>query len=343
MNLTPEQLPQALSRNLPRVMLCFGEEPERLGKSIDLIWQTARQAGFIEKQVLIVENQADWSDLIFTYQEQSLFSTQRMLLVHLNLKLNPSQVEQWQTLLAKPNTDILLVVRAGAVERKAQQAKWITAVTAAKGWLIHSKALEGRVLQDWLAQQVRVFGMDITPAALAQLAQWSQGNLLASRQSLERWQLQGILHIDDALLQQDQQDWARFDVFALVNAIVQRNLTQSLRVFDRLKDEGEDLVLILWAVSREVRTWKQLLIGTKNGSWGQATKALGIWQERADQLAGICRQLSLSTVNRWLDQLFTIDLMIKGQQQGSPDMALRWLIADMVSLGKQLPILEKSS
>lgn len=341
MNLTPELLAVRLAQGLPPVLLCFGDEPERLGASIDLIGQVAKTRGFIEKQVMIVESSADWAEFVFSYQEQSLFSSQRLLLVYLNIKFSPTQSEQWQTLLAHPNPDILLVVRAGALDKKAQQAKWVTAVTTAKGWLVNSKALEGRALLDWLSQKARALGMTITPSALSQLAQWSQGNLLAAHQSLQRWQLQGVTQVDDALLSLDQQDWARFDVFALMDSVTRLDLTQSLRIFARLQDEGEDVVLILWAISREVRLWKQLLLLSQQKSWSQAVSELGIWRDRADGLAKICRQLSLAVIDRWLAQLFAIDQMIKGQVSGSPATALQWLIADLVSLGRQLPALER--
>jgi DNA polymerase-3 subunit delta len=340
MILTPEQLPANLTAALPSVILCFGDEPERLGSSVDLIWQAAKKRGFLEKQILIVETVADWTDFIFSYQEQSLFAEQRVLLLYLNIKLSPSQSEQWQSLLAQPNPDILLLIRVGALDKNALKAKWITAVTAAQGWLVQSKALEGRALMDWLAQKARALDMTITPNALTQLAQWSQGNLLAAHQSLQRWQLQGIQQVDEQLLQTDQQDWARFDVFALVDSIVRLDVHRSVRIFDRLRDEGEELVLILWALSREVRTWKQLVSLSQQTSWQNATTSLGIWRDRAEVLGRVCRQLSSAVLDRWLRQLFAIDQMIKGQNADDPAVALKWIIADMASLGKRLPVLE---
>lgn len=340
MILTPEQLPANITRALPSVIICFGDEPERLGVSVDLIWQTAKQHGFIEKQVMVIESAADWTEFVFSYQEQSLFAEQRVLLLYLNIKLSPSQSEQWQSLLTQTNPDILLVVRVGALDKNALKAKWITAVTHAQGWLVQSKALEGRALMDWLAQKAQSLEMTITPSALSQLAQWSQGNLLAAHQSLQRWQLQGIKQVDDSLLKIDQQDWARFDVFALLDSILRLDVHRSVRIFDRLRDEGEELVLILWALSREVRTWKQLVVLSQQTSWQNATTSLGIWRDRADVLGRVCRQLSVSTLDRWLQYLFAIDQMIKGQREDDPVVALKWLIADMASLGKQLPVLE---
>ena len=190
---------------------------------------------------------------------------------------------------------------------------------------------------DWLARKATSLGMSISPSALNQLTQWSQGNLLAAHQSLQRWQLQGITQIDNDLLQKDQQDWARFDVFALMDSISRSDLKQSMRIFARLQDEGEELILMLWAISKEVRLWKQLLLLSRQKSWSQAVSEFGIWRDRVDNLSRICRQLSLSQINHWLGKLFEIDQMIKGQRAGSPVVSLQWLIADIASLGKALP------
>jgi DNA polymerase-3 subunit delta len=113
-----------------------------------------------------------------------------------------------------------------------------------------------------------------------------------------------------------------------------------VRIFDRLRDEGEELVLILWALSREVRTWKQLVSLSQQTSWQNATTSLGIWRDRAEVLGRVCRQLSSAVLDRWLRQLFAIDQMIKGQNADDPAVALKWIIADMASLGKRLPVLE---
>jgi DNA polymerase-3 subunit delta len=339
--MTPEQ---ALSRlqardALPSFIFCFGEEPQRLLDTIDALALAGCHKGFIERQLMVVESVADWGDVLNAYQELSLFSSQRVMLVQVNTKMSAAQSDQLQSLVLSPNPDVLLLLRAGALDKSAQEAKWVRAWDSV-GWVINSKALPLAGVQRWLQEQASALGMRLQPDAADALAHWSEGNLMSAKQSLLRWQLQGLTTLDMALLERDSQDWARYDVFALSAAILAQNPRDALRILARLQEEGEDAVLILWAVSRELRSWAALIDDVKQKrAWSSQTLAIHkLWGGRDKILWRLLERVQPTMIKNWLAACLTIDREVKGQATGDAWRSLRWLVADMASAGNILPI-----
>ncbi len=334
--MTPEQVLANLSADrLPAFVFCFGEEPQRLLDAVDALVKCAQNAGFVERQLMVIESAADWEDVFNAYQELSLFSSQRVMLIQVNTKISAAQSEQLQKLLLSPNPDVLLLLRAGALDKSAQEAKWVKAWDSV-GWVVNSKALPLAGVQRWLQDQSRMLGMQLEPDAADALAHWSEGNLMSAKQSLLRWQLQGLAQLDMALLERDSQDWARYDVFALSGAILAQNVREALRILARLQEEGEDAVLILWAVSRELRAWLLLIDDVKQKrAWSSQTLAIHkLWGGRDKVLWRLLERLQATTLKQWLAACLTIDREIKGQAVGDAWRSLRWLVADMAASGR---------
>lgn len=338
MIMTPENLLSRLiqTSTLPSVILCCGEEPQRTLTSIDALKQKSKDLGFLEQQLMVVEQASDWELVWMHYQEQSLFASLRVMQVLFSTKLTAVQSESMQRHLANPNPDVLLLLRTGEVDKQTLESKWVKAVEA-RGWVIHSKTLIGQALNQWIQHEVTQLHMSITPAALALLADWSQGNLMATKQSLLRWQLEGVVHLDESLLSQDQQDWARYDVFALSNALSSLQAVTALKILQRLRETGEELVLLLWAVSKELRLWQSLLAAQGQKPWSQLANEYRLWGERSTSMQRLLKQLSAKQLLYWQQWALHIDRQIKGQLSGDAWANFTWLVADMASLGKQLP------
>lgn len=335
---TPEQILAKLTdcKALPSALLICGDEPQRALMSLDAIKSKAKSLGFHEQQLFVIEQASDWDHVWMHYQEQSLFASLRLMQVIFSTKLTAAQSETLQAHIANPNPDVLLVLRTGEVDKQTIESKWVKAVESI-GWVILSKALVANALSDWINREVLALNMTITPGALALLVDWSQGNLMATKQSLLRWQLQGIVRLDEAGLAQDQQDWARYDVFALSNALTLQQTETALRVLQRLRETGEELVLLLWAVSKELRLWRNLFAAQGQKPWSQLTSEYKVWGERSASLQRLIKQVSWTQLSLWQQQALQIDGQIKGQLSGDAGLSLMWLVADMSSLGKKLP------
>ncbi|HQR83118.1 MAG TPA: hypothetical protein PK283_09440, partial [Thiotrichales bacterium] len=108
MMMTPEQLLSRLDQgsSLPPVILCCGEEPQRILTSVDAIKQSSKALGFLEQQLMVVEQASDWELVWMHYQEQSLFASLRVMQVLFSTKLTGAQSETLQRHLGNPNPDV---------------------------------------------------------------------------------------------------------------------------------------------------------------------------------------------------------------------------------------------
>lgn len=331
--MTPEQcLAQLGQQTLPGFVFCYGEEPQRLQDVVDALIVAARQSGYEERQTLFVESPSDWEQVWQAYRELSLFASQRVLEVHLATKVSAAQSEQLRALLTDPNPEVLLLLRATVLERAAQEAKWVKAWDA-RGWVVNARALTAGALMAWLRGRARQLGLMVEDDALTLLAEWSEGNLMAAVQSLVRWQLQGMQRVTLADLQADRQDWARYDVFALSDAIESGDVRHCLQVLSRLQEEGEDAVLVLWVLTRELRLWQDVLRVMATHPWSQVMSDFRLWRDRADRLRRLLSRMTPQQVADWLAQALAVDLCIKGQRAGDPWLLLRSLALAMASQG----------
>lgn len=335
--MTPEQAlaKLATTTSLPAFILCFGDEPQRIMSTIDATLAKAKALGYLEHLLIIVEQAADWEHLWMLYQEQSLFASTRIVQVIFNTKINAAQSEKLQALIDNPNPDIILLLRTAEMDKYAIEAKWLKAIDRV-GWVIQSRVLTDRALNAWLIDEAQQLGMAMTENAVATLATWSEGNLLAARQSLLRWQLQGITLVDDTVIALDRQDWARYDIFALSEKIIAQDIVNTQRILSRLMDSGEEIVLLLWVVSRELRVIQSIRANMQQKSWSQLCSEHRLWGARAASMQQFVKQLDSARLAKWHNLALTIDLQIKGQKHGDAWMSLQWLVMDMASKGKLL-------
>lgn len=334
--MTPEQLLTQIERHhhLPSVILCAGDEPMRIIQTVDALKERAKMLGYLEQQLVVIEQASDWETLWLHYQEQSLFANLRVIQVIFS-KLATEQAKTLLRMIQQPNPDVLLILRSDELDKSRLNSAWVKYIDQ-HGWLIHSKAINGNALAQWVQQQAQALQLTLTPAALSLLVEWSEGNLLASRQSLLRWQLQGLTQIDADVLMADQQDWAKYDVFSLSNSLSQQKVEQSLRILARLKLSGEEPVLILWVLSRELRLWQTLFSAYQHTPWPRLVQEHRLWTAQAGQLQTVMKQLTAARLKHWQASCLTLDLMLKGQLEGDVWAKLMWLVADMASSGRRL-------
>ena len=62
--LRPEQLSQALSKQLAPIYLVSGDEPLLIQEACDAIRQAARNTGFSERELYHVDNNFEWGQLL---------------------------------------------------------------------------------------------------------------------------------------------------------------------------------------------------------------------------------------------------------------------------------------
>ncbi len=322
-------LKQSLQRNrLAPVYLVSGDEDLLVGEACDAIRAAARQAGFVDREVHFPERAADWTDIVAGAGSMSLFGDRRIVELRFSGKGGKEGGAALQRLTELGSDELLLLVITPRLDFATQSTAWVKAIESKGVWLPVWEVTP-RQLEGWLAQRLRTAGFEPTPEALALLAARVEGNLLAAQQEIEKLRLlvpAGRLDSEAVLAAVVAS--ARYDVFALGEAVVTGDAARAQRVLAGLRGEGTEPTLVLWALTRELRNLWSLRRGEdpSRRPGPRLTSAQLAVLERARPRAAKLPFARLSS------RALRADRMIKGRLAGDPWDEMTLLCAEFCGL-----------
>jgi DNA polymerase-3 subunit delta len=329
MKLPFQQLETHLAKTLAPLYLVSGDESLLVQEATDAIRAAALKKGFAERVRISTESASEWGNELFANtQSLSLFSMQRILELDLtNVKLNAANSKLLQEVAQQLSTDTLLLIRVHKLDSKAEQSAWYQALEK-KGVAIPIWPIALEQLPQWILQRAKKLQLTMTPAAAQRLAQQVEGNLLAAAQEIEKLsllQLSGT--IDVPMIEEAVVDHAHFDIFTLVDSALSGNRKRSLRILENLAAEDIEPTLVLWALTRELRTLAEIAKQTKQGA--ALSSLFGkyrIWEKRQPSVRAFLQRHSQQTCWDCLSDAAQIDRMIKGAEVGNVWDALQGLV-----------------
>ena len=127
--LRPEQLSQALSKQLAPIYLVSGDEPLLIQEACDAIRQAARQAGFSERELYHVDNSFEWGQLLAAANSLSLFAEKKIIELRMpNGKPGDKGGKALIEYTQSPASDNLLLVVTDKLDGATQKSKWFKAI-----------------------------------------------------------------------------------------------------------------------------------------------------------------------------------------------------------------------
>ena len=324
MPLKPEQLATALDRAIRPVYCVSGDESLQVREAEDRIRAAVRRSGAVEREVLEVGTGFDWRQLRSAAAQGSLFSRRRLLeLVIANGRPGQEGGRAISDYCTQPLADCVLLLRLGKLDARARSAAWLQAVDRAGVW-VQVWPLAGRALQTWLQQRLRAAGFEPGREALDLLFERSEGNLLAADQEIEKLRLlvpPGRL--TGEMIRELVGDSARYSIFDLGEALLGGDRGRGLRILRGLRQEGQEPLVVLWEMVRELRLVCLLKESPRPDDVLKAQRVFGPRQSLARAAA---RRGRLEDWQRRLGRCARIDRMAKGAAPGDPWEALRELL-----------------
>ena len=320
MKIAHQQLEQQLAKKLAPIYLISGDDILLVQEAVQQIREAARKAGFTERTSLSVEAGADWSKQLHAETHSlSLFASKRIVELQLaGTKPNATTGKILKEIAANLLADTILVISCQKLDSKAEQTAWFKALDKA-GITVPIWPIAIEQLPQWIIQRAKKSSLQITPDAAKRLAEQVEGNLLAAAQEIEKLgllQLTGT--IDIATIEQAVTDNARFDIFTLVECALSGNSPRCLRILANLQAEDTEPLLVLWALTRELRTLAELAHQAKQGATlGSLFSKYRIWEKRQPAVRRFLQQHSQASCWRLLSQSAGIDRLIKGARCGN--------------------------
>lgn len=342
MKLNSAQLTKHLQGTLAPIYVVSGDDPLLCQEAADAIRAAARQQGFDERQVFSADANFDWGSLLQAGASLSLFAERRLLELRLpSGKPGDKGAAALLEYAARPAEDTLLLISLPKLDGSAQKTKWGKAlVEGPQTQFVQIWPVDAGQLPQWIRQRLAQAGLAAQPDAVELIAARVEGNLLAAAQEIEKLKLLADGQpITLETVQAAVADSARFDVFGLVDAILNGEAGHAQRMLEGLRGEGVEPPVILWALARELRLLASLAQQYSQGipldkAFSQARPP--VWDKRKPLMTKALQRHSAQRWSQLLQDAQQIDAQIKGQAPGSVWTGLSRL--SLLMAGLRLPL-----
>ena len=318
MKLLAEDVPRHLAQGLSPLYVIHGEELLLAIEAADAIRTSVRSAGYDEREVLTAEKGFNWAELRNSVQNLSLFATRK--LVELRIPSGKPGAEGGQALqeyCQRLNSDTITLVSLPRLDKATQNSKWFTALVA-QAVVVSADEISLAALPAWIASRLKRQNQSADTATLAFIADKVEGNLLAAHQEIQKLALlfpAGNLsfeQVKDAVM-----DVSRYDVYKLSEAMLAGDAARYALILEGLRAEGTATVLILWALTEDIRTLgKALRAMQQGGSLANVLRDARVWGVRQKLMERATRRFSLVLAERALQKAALVDKVIKGLRSG---------------------------
>jgi DNA polymerase-3 subunit delta len=319
MKCSADRLPAELKKNLAPLYVLAGDQPLLVDEALQLIRERARAAGCGERELQVAERGFDWDAFATDLRSLSLFASRRLIELRLPSGKPGEAGGRCLTALARDaDHSHVVVVMLPALDGQTARSAWATALAESAVW-VELKAPGRAALPDWLRRRLTAAGLEADDEALDLLAARVEGNLLAAKQELDKLALLAPAgRVTAATVRGDVADGARFDVFQLCEAALQRDAPRAVRILGALQREGEGDVLVLWALVRDILTLVELAarVGAGHGI-DEAMRDMNLWRSRQEQFRTGLKGRRPRDVAALLGAAAGADRVLKGARPGN--------------------------
>ena len=215
-----ERLATELKRGLQSLYTVVGAEPLLAFEACDAVLAAARAAGYLEREVLTVEQGFDWSRLALAASTDSLFGDRRVLELRIpGGKPGVEGARALEELASRLGESTLVLIGLPGLETAALRSKWFSALAAA-GTVVMTEPVTRERLPAWIQGRLAAQGHAASQDALMLLAERTEGNLLAALQEVRKL---ALLHppgpLSEAAVREAVVDVARYDIDDLAVAL----------------------------------------------------------------------------------------------------------------------------
>jgi len=312
-NIPVEQIAKAIKSPLPQIWLVAGDEQLRVNESVDLIRQSARQEGFVGREVFFVERGFDWQGLLEELNSPSLFADKRIIELKMaQAKPGVEGSKALQQAVKNVGPDVLLLVQTSKIEWSDRKSAWVNAFAETGIW-VDVEPLSIDQMPTFITARLKKAGLSPDPEVVALLVERCEGNLVAAAQEIE---LLALLTGKDALSTKAVSETismsARYDIFTLSEALLRADSARVVRILEGLRVEGEEPILVLWALLEEIRSVLQVSTN------GNAKRLFRGGFKRREALTSVNQKIVKRQLFEFLRRAGRIDGMIKGAIDGDP-------------------------
>ncbi len=309
------ELPGLLKKGLAPFYLISGEEPLQRMEATDMIRAAADRAGYRNREFFFVEGDFDWNTLTLSSGNVSLFGGKQFLDIRLQTnKLGSAGAAFLQSVLDTPCDDRLFLVQADKADGRLA---WVKKAAKAGVWVqVYQKNM--RDMKAWLGERALRAGLTAEDGVIHFIAQYSEGNMLAAAQEVDKLGL-SVKDKSRAIRLQDVEqaitNSAHYTVWDLADAVAVGDAHRAVRILCGLETDNAPLPLVIWALADQFRKMAAMQQQIAEGASPESALR-SVWKSRQPVLRkALARKLRPGWWNEMLHGCYQVDKAIKGHGQ----------------------------
>jgi DNA polymerase-3 subunit delta len=322
---------QALTATLKKksyaLYVLIGNDPYLLNDAAYQIKQTMLSQHECTHTVLDIQAPSDWSQLVGEANSYSLFSETVILDARFDKKtIDATGKNLLIDYLKDVNTQCIVLLRMPQVSAKS--LTWL--VDSPHTLVVQNYPLASAALKQWIEAQSQSRQLPIDPQAVLLIQQYTQGNMLATAQLLDKLSLCYPIGapISVSMIREQLSDQSHFELHELAEACLSGNAYQSIRLLHHFSLEKIEPNLILWLITQEIRLLIQIhYLLQQSKTMDAACQQLKIWSSRVGLYTKAHARLSLASLLQLMNECKQLDGALKSSQN-----AMVWDTLDRMAL-----------
>ncbi|MDI9818856.1 MULTISPECIES: DNA polymerase III subunit delta [unclassified Legionella] len=323
---------------LPNLYILIGQEPYFLAESADNIrqaWQ--RQEGETEETTININNATDWNLVAEKANSYSLFANRCLVDIRYDKKTIDATAKAFlNQYLKNINPSCLLLIRAPNLPLK--QLQGLTNNNSIH--VVQIFNLNALAIQSWIKEKLLAKGIAFEPEIPTLIHLYTQGNMLACAQAIEKIELinEDTL-LTAAIVKEQLVDQCHYQLFELSDACLSQNANKAIHYLRHARTEDTEPTLILWLLAQDIRLLIQLIeLTSQSIPLSTACSQLKIWSQRSKLYQSSLKHLHKELLLQLLQFCKKTDEYIKSNQSNRVWYALEQ-IALSLCLGKKVGVL----
>lgn len=298
--------------------LVHGGEPLQTEEIISSIKHQAEKEGYNRYVVFELNTQFEWEELLNKCRNLDLFAERTLM----ELRIPGDNVSKHGNLaldsvLQEQDGNFCIIIRASKLKPQILNSNWARHIQK-YGKVCLAKPIPISQWSTWIAKRLIQKGFNPSNEVITCIAKCYEGNLPAAIQCINKLATvlpQGVIELQQVTPFINQS--SHFSIFELSAAALEGNSERTFTIFNNLKADGADPVLVLWAATKEIRTLlllkQEIQIGA---SLENSAQKLGIWRDNIPKIKLALQRLSTQKLEQLLHLAKITDTTIKGMQPG---------------------------
>lgn len=326
-----QALAQQLKRGLAPLYLLTGQDLYQLEQSAQAIKDCLRSQREVDSQKISLQSSEDWQTLAEAANSYALFAEFSLIDCQFEKKSFDNTAKQWLgDYLQKPNPQTLILLRAYEVPSKNLQ--WLADHPAAV--IVSAYPLDRGSLLQWIKTRLQQAGLEFETRLAELILMHNEGNHLACAQSIEKIIIStgSNKRIETEAALAHLSDQSQFQLYELSEACLNGHAGKALQICRHLLVNRNELPLVLWSLSQEIRLICQLFFCQQRGqSFAAAAKELKIWQQKTRSYQLAMARLSASQCQNLLSRCSDIDQQFKTGQAAQAIESIEQLVISLAT------------